>query len=95
MESPVKPPTSPSHLNNFETEEKAHNAEALLKNDVFNNAMDDVYSRAVGTLLQAEIGSLTASAAHAMMLAVTDIRHQLEQYINDHKMRQKYNKGDK
>jgi hypothetical protein len=56
--------------------------------------MQDVYSRAAGTLLEAEVGSLTANSAHAMMKAVLDIRSQLEQYINDHKMRAKYNKGD-
>jgi hypothetical protein len=56
--------------------------------------MDDIYSRAVGTLLTAEVGSLTASAAHASMKATAEIRSQLNQYVTDHKLRQKYNKGD-
>jgi len=55
--------------------------------------MDDIYSRAEGILLNAEVGSLTASAAHATMKAVRDIINQLEQYVADNKMRQKYHKG--
>ncbi len=90
-----KPPTDPPHLNNFEVEEKAHDAEALLRSDVFNGSLDDIYSAAVRRLLEADIGSLTANSAHATMKSIMDIRHRLEQYINDHKMRQKYNKGDK
>jgi hypothetical protein len=82
-------------LSNFEVQERATEAQALLGNPVFVSAIDDVYSRAVGTLLAAEVGSLTASTAHASMKAVRDIKAQLEQYIADHKMRQKYNKGDK
>jgi hypothetical protein len=75
-------------------EERAAQAESMLASEMFRSAMDGVYSRAVGTLLEADIGSLTATGAHATMKAVIDIRSQLEQYINDHKMRQKYNKGD-
>ncbi len=90
MEQEQKP-----RLSNHEVEEKAVEAQELLNNSVFQSAMDDIYSRAAGTLLAAEIGSLTASAAHASMKAVYDIRAQLEQYVADHKMRQKYNKGDK
>jgi hypothetical protein len=57
--------------------------------------MDDVYSRAVKTLLAADIGSLTASTAHASIKAITEVRAQLAQYVSDHKVRQKYSKGDK
>jgi hypothetical protein len=89
------PDTKPEpRLNNHEVTEKAAQAESLLASEVFNSAMNGVYSRAVGILLEAEVGSLTASGAHATMKAVIDIRSQLEQFINDDKMRQKYNKGD-
>jgi hypothetical protein len=30
-----------------------------------------------------------------MLKAITELKAQLEQYIADHKVRQKYNKGDK
>jgi hypothetical protein len=82
-------------LSNHEVEEKAAEAESLLASEVFQSAMNGVYSRAVGTLLSTEVGSLTATGAHATMKAIIDIRSQLEDFINDHKMRQKYNKGDK
>jgi hypothetical protein len=88
------PSDPPPRLNNFDVEERSHSAQALLASKEFRDAMQEVYSRAAGTLLEAEVGSLTANSAHAMMKAVLDIRSQLEQYINDHKMRAKYNKGD-
>jgi hypothetical protein len=96
MSMPNNPfPEEKPRLNNFETEEKALNAQAALGDSVLNEALIDIYSKAVGTLVGAEVGSLTASHAHAMMKAVLDVKAQLEQYIADHKMRQKYNKGDK
>ena len=83
-----------SRLSNYEVEERAMDADTLLKSKVFNDALGDIRSRHMGTLLTAEVGSLTAGAAHAMLKAVEDIRTQLEQYVADHKMRQKYPKGD-
>jgi hypothetical protein len=82
-------------LSDYEIDERAAEAKALLDNPVFISALEDVYSRAVGTLLNSDVGTLTASTAHATMKAVTAIRSQLEQYINDHKMRQKFSKGVK
>jgi hypothetical protein len=75
-------------------EDRAADSGEILRHPVFKQAMADVYSRAEGILLGADVGSLTASAAHATMKAITDIRHQLEQYVDDHKVRQKYHKGD-
>jgi len=85
----------PPRLSNHEVQEKAGQAEDLLASDTFNSAIGEVYSRAAGTLVNADIGSLTATGAHATMKAIVDIRNQLQDFINDHKMRQKYNKGDK
>ena len=82
-----------SRLSNLEVEEKAANAQVILNDSTFNGAMDDIYSRAEGILLDADIGSLTASAAHATMKAIKDIKNQLNQYIADNKIRQKYHKG--
>jgi hypothetical protein len=84
-----------SRLSNFEVEEKAAAAEGLLNSPVFKSAIDDIYSRALGTLISGDVGSLTAGQAHAMLKAITELKAQLEQYIADHKVRQKYNKGDK
>ncbi len=82
-------------LSNFEIEEKAIEAQELLNNSVLGEALDDIYSRARGTLMESDVGSLTAGSAHATMKAVISVRSQLEQYITDHKVRLKYHKGDK
>jgi len=81
-------------LSEHEVDERAAEAQSILNNSVFTDALDDVYSRALGTLLNADVGSLTASTAHATMKAVRDVRTQLEQYVSDKKMRAKYSKGD-
>jgi len=81
-------------LSDHEVDERAAEAETILDNSVFVEALDEVYSQALGTLLNADVGSLTASTAHATMKAVRSIRSQLEQFITDKKMRVKYSKGD-
>src|SRR3954470_2152859 len=85
----------PERLSNHDVEEKAAIAQSLLDNPVLKEALLDIYSRASGTLLDEEPGTLTAASAHAMMKSVIDFELQLQQYISDNKMRQKYNKGDK
>jgi len=88
-------PLNSHHLSSYEVDERATEAEVLLQNPVFQMAMEDVYSRATGTLLNADVGSLTAATAHATMKAINEIRGQLEQYVTDRKMRQKFQKGIK
>lgn len=85
---------NPDRLSDYEVRRRADEARTLMDNPVFKDAIDDVYSRAVGTLLEADVGSLTATTAHATMKAITAIKTQLHKYINDHKMRQKYSKED-
>ena len=92
--NPLQTDSKP-RLSNREVEEKAADATEILHHPVFKDAMNDVYSRMEGILLEADVGSLTASAAHATMKAIIAVRNQLEQYVTDHKLRQKYNKGDK
>ena len=81
-------------LSNFEVEEKAAQAQTILNDPVFQGAYDDVYSKAIQALLNADVGSLTASAAHASIKAIVAIRNQLEEYISDDKVRKKFNTGD-
>jgi hypothetical protein len=88
-------PPEQVRLNNYETEEKAIEAAARLNDPILQGALNEIYSGALGTLLEAEVGSLTASTAHATMKAVIAIIAQLEQYVADNKMRQKFGKGDK
>ena len=82
-------------LSNLEVEEKAAEAQSLLNNPVLRDAFVDIHSRALGILQEAEVGSLTAGGAHAMLKAINEVEAQLEQYVADDKVRQKYNKGDK
>jgi hypothetical protein len=83
-----------SRLSAHELDERAAEAQSILDNSIFKDALDDVYSRALGTLLNADVGSLTASTAHATMRAIRDVRNQLEQYVMDKKMRDKWGKPD-
>ena len=69
-------------------------AKAILDNPVFQEAYEEAYSRAAQQLLNADVGSLTASTAHATMKSIMALRGQLEQYVTDKKMRDKFNKGD-
>jgi len=94
--NPFPPNNHPSHrLSDYEVDEKASEAQSLLDSPVFRGALNEVYSRAVQTLLNADVGSLTASTAHATMKSITDVQKQLEQYVADRKMRQKFSKGEK
>lgn len=79
-------------LSNLEVEERAADAKALLGSEIFNRALKDIHSQQLGILVSAEVGSLTASAAHAMLKALEMIKSQLDQYIADQSMRQKYHK---
>ena len=79
-------------LSSYQLDERAAEARAILDNSVFKDALEDVYSRALGTLLNADVGSLTASTAHATMKAIRDVKKQLEDYITDKKMRERYGK---
>ncbi len=80
-------------LSDYEVEDRAKEAQSMLDSSVFKDAFDEVYSRSLSTLLAADVGSLTASAAHATMKALTDIKKQLGSFVNDDKMRQKYHRS--
>ena len=84
------PLTEHKRLSDHEIDDRAAEAQSLLNNSVFVDALDDVYSRALGTVLNADVGSLTATTAHATMKAIRDVRSQLEQYVSDKKMREKF-----
>ena len=95
VQNPIPSDQQQPRLSNMEVADKAADARALLNDNVLVKALNDIYSKAAGTLVSAEIGSLTATHAHAMMKAVLDLEAQLKEYVADDKLRQKYNKGDK
>lgn len=90
---PIMDQREKPRLSSYEADERAAEAVSLLVNPVLTQAFNDIYSRAVTDLLGAGVGSLTATAAHASMKAIQDLRKQLEQYVTDGKVRQKFNKG--
>lgn len=87
LDRPKKP-----RLSDLQIDERAAEAQELLDSSVFKDALEDVYSRALGTLMNADVGSLTASTAHATLKAIRDVRSQLEEYVSDKKMRDRFGK---
>lgn len=80
-------------LSDYEVDERAAEARVILESPILKEALEDIYSRAAGTLVTSDIGSLTATQAHAIMKAIVEIRTQLEQFITEKKMREKYTRG--
>lgn len=70
----------------FEIEERRCDAEALLNNPMFQEAMQGIWDAAIQKLLIAPIGDLTATQAHATMRAIDEIRNHLKSVVNDDKM---------
>jgi hypothetical protein len=77
----------------MELEERAASARALLSDPIFRDVLDTMYSRHIGILAGADIGSLTASAAHAMLRAINELRSELESIVTEKKMHDKFHKG--
>ena len=79
-------------LSNQEVEDKAERAKSILDDPIWSDVLNDLYNRALDELMNAEVGSLTASAAHATMKAIITITAQLEEYVADDRMRKKFPK---
>lgn len=67
--------------------ERATEAVGLVENPIFQDAILKVRQQTYAELLAAPIGSLTATALHAKLVALEDIPSQLKLFINDAKMR--------
>lgn len=73
-------------LNPLELEERAATARDILNNPIFREVLASMHSRQVGILEGADVGSLTASTAHAMMKAIGELRSELESIVTDKKI---------
>lgn len=73
-------------LSHLEIEERAATARDFIDNPMIQGMFDGMRSRQLGILMNAEIGSLTASAAHAMLLAIEGVQGELESIVTDKKM---------
>jgi hypothetical protein len=76
-----------NRLGDVEIDERAAEAQAILDSKAFNEAVQGAYSRVLGTLLNADVGSLTAGQAHATLKAIQEVRKQLELFVTERKMR--------
>lgn len=71
-------------LSYHEKVELAEEAKRLLSpNSMFNKIVNGLIVECHEKLIQAEVGSLTASAAHASMKALNDIKIRLQIFVND------------
>ena len=77
-------------LSPLELDERAATARDFLTNPLVQEAFDTIHSRHLGILMSSPIGSLTASAAHAMLLAVEGIKSELESMVTDKKMHDRF-----
>ena len=66
--------------------ERAEQAQALLDNPLLKEAFVALKERYYSSLIQAEVGTLTASTAHASMKVLEDVQNQLKSVINDDKL---------
>lgn len=76
-------------LSDHEIFERATESIALVENPVFREALKELRKRYYSELMEAGVGTLTATAAHAKLKALEDIPGQLAIFINDAKMRRK------
>lgn len=81
-------------LSDYEIEERAASARAFLNDPVIKEAFDSMHSRYMGTLLASDVGSLTATAAHAKLAALADFQAELISVITEKKIRDKHIKVD-
>lgn len=76
-------------MSDFEVMERATDSIALNENPTFQQALIELRKRYYTELMEAGVGTLTATAAHAKLKALEDIPGQLKIFINDATMRRK------
>jgi hypothetical protein len=82
-------------LDQSEIEERAATAQALLNDPVVEEALDDLSMTYLNNLMESEIGSQEANAAHAGMKVLNDFKASLLAMVTEKKMRQKYGRSDR
>lgn len=70
-------------LQPHEIEERASEARAILNSKVYQDALEDLLQEYQRTLIQCDVGSLTAATAHASMKVLDGVSRQLQVYINE------------
>lgn len=70
----------------YEIDNRAAEALAVLDNPMFKEAMAEIRKEYYDQLENAEVGSLTAAAAHASLRVARDFEQRLRSIVNDKKM---------
>jgi hypothetical protein len=73
-------------LSPFDIEERASEARAILASPAMKYAFAELEAEYLNQLIQAEVGGLTASTAHASMKVLRDVQSRLETFITEEKM---------
>lgn len=73
-------------LSPLEREERAADARALLANPLLKEILAELEDRSIQELRQADLGGLTAQAAHARIKALDEIKAHLKSIVSDEKM---------
>lgn len=75
-----------------EIEERAAEARSFINSPLVEEIFNDLQQEYLDRLIQAEVGDLTAAAAHASMKVLADVRNKLQSYVNDQLMLRKKGK---
>jgi hypothetical protein len=67
----------------LELEDRASDARALLNNKVLNEAFEEMQAEYIQLLIQAPVGDLTATTAHASMKVLEAVKAKLHSFVND------------
>lgn len=78
-----------TNLSPQQIEERAAEARALVNNPVLKEAFEKAKEEQVRVLIQAEVGSLTAGAAHATVKALDGVLQQLQVMVNEAAMQKR------
>lgn len=78
-----------SQLTPLQIEERAAEARSLLHNSVLLEAVGNAKKEQLQVLIQADVGSLTASTAHATVKALDGVLQQLQVFVNEATMQKR------
>lgn len=70
-------------LSAIEIEERAAEARNILNSPTMKSIWEELQAEYTEQLIQAEVGGLTASTAHASMKVLRDVQSRLQTYVTD------------
>lgn len=80
-------------LSDAEIEQYAEMAKELEENKIFQSIITTLLAESIQELVNADVGGLTAQAAHARIKALNEIKGRIKAFQNDATMMRRRNKG--